>query len=113
MIGVALSFIKGLSWKVWAALAVLALSAGTVYYCQEQVEERVDDARELGQTEERNIQLTETLKNVEKADEARETIADPGPDGDNARYNQCLRTDRNPENCKRFLPDAEPTDNGS
>ena len=61
----------------------------------------------LGGTEERNTQLENTIKNVEKADEAREDIARPGPVGDRTRYDQCLRTARTPSNCERFMPNVQ------
>lgn len=92
--------------KVLAGIAALLLLGGTVWYCQEQVEDKVEQAEVIGRTEERNTQLENTIKNVEKADEAREDIAKPGVVGDRTRYNQCLRTARTPANCERFLPDV-------
>lgn len=93
--------------KVLAGIAALLLLGGTVWYCQEQVEDKVEQAEVIGRTEERNTQLENTIKNVEKADEAREDIARPGPVGDRTRYDQCLRTARTPSNCERFMPNVQ------
>lgn len=98
------NFLGGLSWKIYAGIAALVLLGGTLWYCNHQVEERVEQGTEIGRVEERNEQLEETIKNVEKADEARKEIAESGPAGDARRYDQCLRTARNPENCERWLP---------
>lgn len=103
-------FLKGISWQVWARLAALALVLGGVWYCSEQVDERVEQAEVIGATTERNVQLEQTIENVKKAEEAREDITDPGPVGDLTRYNQCLRTARTPANCERFLPSVQPSD---
>lgn len=103
-------FLKNISWKVWAGFAALALVLGGVWYCTEQVDERVEQAEEIGATTERNIQLEQTIENVKKAEDAREDITDPSPAGDLTRYNQCVRTARTPANCERFLPSVQPTD---
>ncbi len=100
----------GVPKQVWLGLAALALLSGAVWYCDRQLDNRVEEAEEKGAEKERTIQLEETVKNVEKADEARKDIADKSPLGDCIRYNQCLRTARTPENCKRFLPDVQSSD---
>ena len=97
-----LGFFKGLSWQVYAAVAALALLGGTVWYCSEQIEDKVEQAEVIGRTEERNEQLERTLENVQKAEEARDEITDPSTTGDRTRYNQCLRTARTPANCERM-----------
>lgn len=103
-------FFKGISWKVWAGLAALSLILGGVWYCTEQVDKRVEQAEVVGSTTERNVQLEQTIENVKKAENARDEITDPGPAGDLARYDQCVRTARTPANCERFLPSVQPTD---
>ena len=104
------NFFSGLSWQIYAGVAALALIGGTVWYCNEQVEERVEVAEELGGEKERTKQFEQTIENVGKANEAREDIEEIGPTGDAVRYRQCLRTARTPANCERFLP-AVPADN--
>lgn len=105
----ALFFTGKLPWKIYAGVAALALLGGTVWYCSEQVENRVEEAEKSGQLEERNTNLENTIKNVEKANEARDKINDSGPVGDRARYDQCVQSARTPENCKRLLPDVQTT----
>lgn len=95
--------------QVYLGLAALLLLAGAVWYCSEQVEDRVDKAEEIGKIEERNDQLEETIKNIETAENAREEINDPTPSGDRTRYNQCLHTSRTPANCERLLPSVQET----
>ena len=102
-----LGFFKGLPITVYAGIAALALLGGTVWYCQEQVEDKVEQAEVIGRTEERNEQLERTIENVQAAEEARDEIKTVGPVGDRTRYNQCLRTARTPSNCERFLPDVQ------
>lgn len=103
----ALAFFKGLPITVYAGIAALALLGGTVWYCQEQVEDKVEQAEIIGRTEERNEQLERTIQNVQTAEEARNEINEPGPVGDRTRYNQCLRSARTPSNCERLLPDVQ------
>ena len=106
----ALGFFKNLSWKVWSGVAAALLLAGTVAYCNHQVEERVEVAQTTGEERERTRQLETTVKNVETAREAVKDITEASPRGDAARYNQCLRTARTPENCERFLPSVQETE---
>ena len=103
----ATSFFTGLSWKVYAGIAALAFLSATVWYCNSQVKDKIEQAEESGKTAERNDQLERTIENVEKAEEARKAITTPGPVGDLTRYNQCLRTARTPDNCERLLPSGE------
>lgn len=107
-----IQLLKGLSWKIYAGLAALALLGGTVWYCHEQVDDKVEQAEVIGQTTERNKQLETTVENVKKAEEAREEITDPSPAGDRTRYDQCVRTARTPANCERHLPRNEQTVRG-
>lgn len=100
-------FFKSLPWTVYAGFAALLLLGSTVWYCNRQVTERVEEAQETGQVIEQNKQLEETIKNVEVANEAEKEVLEPSPRGDDVRYRQCLRTARNPKNCERFLPNVQ------
>lgn len=60
-----------------------------------------DDARQEGVTQERFGGLTEIVNRMENASETRREIADPAS---RARYDECLQSARNPENCQRLLP---------
>ncbi len=60
------------------------------------------DAKQEGVIQERTGALVETVNQMEKASETRRKIADPLS---SARYDECLRSARTPENCKRFLPE--------
>lgn len=59
------------------------------------------EAKQEGVTQERTGALIETVNRMENASETRREIADPGS---RARYDECMRSARTPENCKRFLP---------
>lgn len=81
----------------WAHVALgigaLCIAALTLHKCA------IEDAREkgvdAGATAQREANLTETVKNVEKANAAAETVVH---DADAARA-ECLRNARNPANC--------------
>lgn len=67
--------------------------------------EKADDTRNqgIGAAIERETGLQDTIKNVEKANEATELIRrDPA-----RAYAECLRTARTPALCQRFLPHSE------
>lgn len=59
------------------------------------------DARQEGVTQERTSGLIEIINTMEKADETRRDVADPAS---RARYDECVQSARNPENCQRFMP---------
>ncbi|MBO9580341.1 MAG: hypothetical protein J7498_05570 [Sphingobium sp.] len=59
------------------------------------------DAKQEGVTQERTGALVETVNRMENASDTRRDIANPAT---RARYDECLRSARTPENCKRFLP---------
>lgn len=63
-----------------------------------------DQGEEIGRAEERAGRAEETIKRVEEAKDAKEEAEASGAAGDNLRFNQCVRSSRTPENCKRFLP---------
>jgi hypothetical protein len=95
----------GLAKGTWLLGAIVALIGAVVWL---QARENADDKanQELGRTIEREEALTETIEQIEEAQDAREEIeaeADRGA-GDTL-YRQCLRA-RNgtPELCQRFLP---------
>ena len=96
----------GLHRWAWLGIAGAALVAG---YFWLQSREEADDRRnqEIGAQQQREGDLRETLERTEQGNEARNEIRN---DVGDARYNQCLRSARTPENCKRFLPER-PADN--
>lgn len=86
-----------LSLPRWAHIAagvvVLCLAAFTLHKCA--VSDAHDEGVTLGATKQREANLTETVKNVEKANAAAETVV---RDADAARA-ECLRNARNPADC--------------
>lgn len=87
----------GIKWLlvIWIIAAVLTL------IIDGWMDRTIQTAVEAGAAEQRETDLRETIRNVEKANAARDEVHN---DIDGARYNQCLRTARTPANCKRFLP---------
>lgn len=83
---------------VCAALAALWLWIGA--------REAADDRRnqDIGAAVEREKSATATIKQVEKANAARDEVRN---DVGSARYDQCLRTARTPALCERFLPQRQ------
>ena len=57
--------------------------------------------RQAGAAQQREADLSETLNRTEQGNDARLQVRDPRS---RARYDQCLRSARTPENCQRFLP---------
>lgn len=95
--------VLGLAKGWWVLAAVIALFAGWQLL---KAIERADDKRnqEIGAAVQREGDLRETIKRVEEANEAREEVRNPAG---SARYDECLRTARTPENCVRFLSGGE------
>jgi hypothetical protein len=95
----------GLARGWWLLAVVVAATALGLWL---RASERADDQanREIGAAEQRQADLTATLERTEEAHAARAEIRDATQDGgrSSARYDQCLRTARTPENCQRFLP---------
>lgn len=88
------SFLSLPRWiHIAAGVVALILAAFTLHRCA------VSDARQEGEVAgaaaQREANLTETVKNVEKANAAAETVV---RDTDAARA-ECLRNARNPANC--------------
>ena len=91
-------------WKwIGAGLAALILIIAIPAF----IDRAFDDASDKGKLEERNEQLETVIQNKKDSDNASEEIEQLGPVGDRVRYDQCLRTARTPENCKRWLPDVQ------
>ena len=107
MITKALAFFKSLPLTAYLGIGTLLLLSSLVWYCDQQVDDKVKQAEVIGRTEERNKQLEQTIENTKTAEKAREDIAETSTAGDLTRYNQCLRSARTPENCKRFLSDVQ------
>lgn len=99
-----LGFMKRVpTWAYICLGAVLALVAVWAWH-----NARLDDAREAGQKEQREEQLTEIINRAEEADDVRETVQEEiRSGGSNELYARCLRTARTPANCERFLPRGE------
>lgn len=104
--------IFGLARGRWIGIAI-CLVAVTIALFHIRSEERkaAKGNQEIGRQLEREETLQETVKQVEKANEAREELRAPGAAGDCARYAVCLRSARNPAQCQRFLPEQS-ADNG-
>lgn len=90
----------GLARGWWILIAAIAITVA-VAVINHAFDKVIENAEEKGASEQREGDLRETIKHVEEGNEARNAISDPGSI---AAYNQCLRTARTPENCKRFLP---------
>ncbi|OYZ97826.1 MAG: hypothetical protein B7X96_01875 [Novosphingobium sp. 17-62-8] len=58
--------------------------------------------RDAGAAAQRAQDLETTIKRTEEGNAARIEIRDPRK---SARYDQCMRSARTPENCQRFLPE--------
>lgn len=87
------------------ALAVLILiAAGLALYiwAMSQHDNALDDAVQQGREAQQRDDALETLNTVKEASDARSAVNDPGS---RARYDECLRSARNPANCQRFLPE--------
>lgn len=85
----------GLAKGIWL-LGAVALLIGAVVWLR--ADENADDKanQEIGRTVEREKALTETIEQVEEANEAREDNRTRTPEQRNA---DCLRRSRTPENC--------------
>lgn len=83
------------------ALVIASIGLGIYLYGKGQ-DRLVETAKDAGAAKVTADNLEETIKRVEKANEARTEIRDGVGD---ARYNQCLRTARTPANCQRFMPE--------
>lgn len=87
--------------KGWWLLIVLAVLITAIIIARGWFDTTLETAVQAGAAEQREVDLRKTIRNVEKANDARYEVRN---DIDGARYNQCLRTARTPANCERFLP---------
>jgi hypothetical protein len=86
----------------WLLLALLGVAlAWAAASFVKGINRHDQDQRDAGAAQQRADDLGETVNRVEKANEVRDQINDPRS---NARYDECLRSARAPENCQRFLP---------
>lgn len=83
-------------WKLLVGIGILALIIILVFYVMRAGEEK-------GKLEERDQANEIVFEKLEKANEVQKTF----PSNDRALYEQCLRSARSSENCKRFLPVGE------
>lgn len=92
----------GLAKGLWLLIAIAALVACAIWLGARRT---ADDKanQEIGAAVQREGDLTETIKRTEQGNAAREEIRAPGPVGDRARYDQCVRSARTPANCQRYL----------
>lgn len=88
----------------YGLLTALAVGAWIWFDAREKADDKAN--QEIGGAVQREADLRETVKNVEKANEAADLIRrDPA-----RAYAECLRTARTPANCQRFLPHSEAPD---
>lgn len=91
----------GLPRWMWGAIAVLSLLLAHMWF----TDSREDKAEDRGRVIERADQQAKAIETAEKVNEAREQAAqDIRAGGGPELYANCLRSARNPEACKRFLP---------
>lgn len=90
-------------WVRFAGVALLAAALLLGLWIWFGAREEADDKanQSIGATVQREGDLREILNRTEQANAARDEVDD---DRGTARYDQCLRTARTPENCQRFLP---------
>lgn len=98
----------GLARGIWVAIAAALVLIAILWL---QAREAKDDAanQEIGATQQREVDLRETLGRTEQGNEVREQVereADAGT-GDSL-YALCVRSNRGETaNCQRFLPQRE------
>jgi hypothetical protein len=99
-------------WLKWTAVALVTVVLVGVLILSLREQERADDSRnqEIGAGEQREANQAATIRNVEKANEARDEIGKAGTAGDAVRFEQCLRTARTPASCSRFNVPVGSTD---
>lgn len=95
----------GMTRGGWLLIAI-GILAITIFWIVSA--EKADDKanQTVGATTQREADLRETVNRVEEANAAREEIRGVDRDAMCARYAQCVRSARTPENCVRFLPDS-------
>lgn len=93
-------FAKAASW-VFIALLVAAAIGGAIWWFTDTVDDAHDAGVKQGVTAERIETQGKVIENVQTANETRAAVRD---ERGRAAYDECVRSARNPENCKRFLP---------
>ena len=93
----ALVWLRGLPLvhKIGAVLAIVAVVAGLWLYFDRKDVRRLEKVEAGAVNKERAAMAVETVKKVEKANEARNNIRER----DDAWHLECLRHARNPESC--------------
>lgn len=87
--------------RIIAGIAFLALLGAFLVWLGNERKEAREDGRKDAETE----QQAKVIETTEKVNDAREQAAqDIRAGGSSELYANCLRSARNPENCKRFLP---------
>lgn len=81
--------------RYWWILIAIATVTGLWFAYTATLDRMTEQATEVGTVKQQNANLTETIRNVEKANVAAETMRrDPA-----ASRAECLRNARNPEDC--------------
>ena len=89
-------------------IAVVLIAVGIAF-----VNGAFDASEEKGRLGERADVLGETIERVETGNEIREEFGGVGADAIRARYCECLRSARTPENCVGLLPQREGDNSGA
>lgn len=88
--------------RIIAGIAVLTILGAFLVWLGNERKEARKDGRRDAETE----QQAKVIETTEKVNDAREqTAQDVRSGGSPELYANCLRSARNPENCKRFLPE--------
>src|SRR6478736_1190101 len=95
----AITFIRSTRWAQFALAGGVGLLLALAFrwWLSDQRKDAATSAVKI----ERQEQAAEIINRVEKANDTRSQIADPAS---RARYDECLRSARNPENCQRLMP---------
>lgn len=89
--------------KIALAVLILIVAALALYvWAMSHHDETVETAVQQGREAQQRDDALETLNTVKEANDARSAVNDAGS---RARYDECLRSARNPANCQRFLPE--------
>lgn len=78
-------------------LALIGIAVTTMFHV---VDALTETAEQKGVITERSAAQGKVIENVQKAKDAADAVRDPRT---GAAYDECMRSARNPANCKRFL----------